>query len=126
MSFYEFVQNNSGGSFDFDGKAGISHFVIVEADSTEEAVSTAREIGLYFDGVGSGQDCSCCGDRWYEPWEEGTETPEIYAQDVSDGIYSPQDALIQGGWMYPKPEGYIHFKDGTIRAVMQTQPEETS
>ena len=30
----------------------------------------AEDIGLYFDGVEQGMDCSCCGDRWYRAWED--------------------------------------------------------
>lgn len=62
--FYTFNQNNSGGGFDFDAKRGISRYVIISADSTEDAIKRAEKIGLYFNGVESGDDCECCGDRW--------------------------------------------------------------
>lgn len=57
MKYYEYRQNNSGGSFT---EPAIS--VFIEADTPEEADSIAIENGLYFGGEG---DCECCGDRWY-------------------------------------------------------------
>jgi len=62
--WYEFRQNNSGGSFAIDNDVTVH--VLIQADSTLEANCKARDIGIYFDGVSNGQDCECCGDRWYE------------------------------------------------------------
>jgi len=66
MTWYEFNQNNSGGSFDYDGSRGISHKVFIEADSAALANVHANYIGIYFDGCDDGHDCHCCGARWYE------------------------------------------------------------
>lgn len=75
--FYHYSQNNSGGVF-----CEPAGEVIVEADSRDEANDIAVEYGVYFNGCATGYDCSCCGDRWYEPWEdEGTDKPEIYGED---------------------------------------------
>lgn len=74
--FYHYSQNNSGGSFDNDDR--VCHHVIVEADSADEADVRAESIGLYFDGVERGLDCSCCGDRWYRAYEKSTAEPMIY------------------------------------------------
>ena len=79
--FYTFSQNNSGGRFHNDRTRGIGSYVIVEADDFEHAIERALEIGLYFDGVDSGDDCECCGDRWC-PQYEGTATPMIYGEEV--------------------------------------------
>jgi hypothetical protein len=117
MMFYTFNQNNSGGSFDFDPQAGVSHFVIVEADSDLDALSRAEDIGLYFDGIEKGYDCECCGDRWYQPYE-ADQTPQVYGRVVQDGVISPSE---EGGrwtdmkWM-KGPEGFIHYKDGRVEA----------
>lgn len=74
MSWYLYHQNNSGGSHEYDADRGISVNVYIEADSADEANERASEIGLYFDGVESGWDCSCCGDRWYAvSCEEGDD-----------------------------------------------------
>jgi hypothetical protein len=61
MPFWEFSQNNSGGSF--DKKMG--HSIYVEADSADEANSRAEGVGVYFNGCVTGGDCPCCGDRWH-------------------------------------------------------------
>lgn len=108
MSFYQFRQNNSGGSFDIDEERGISISVIVEADSYEEANRRAERIGLYFDGCQSGRDCSCCGDRWYEKWcdDEGDEVPSNYGTplvEASDFTFN---------WAGDKPDTFVHLRDG--------------
>ena len=65
--FYEFDQNNSGGVFITDNN--LCHRLYIEADSIDEAISKAEELGCYWDGVTKGLDCPCCGDRWYQPYE---------------------------------------------------------
>ncbi|ANT41068.1 hypothetical protein BI024_gp64 [Streptomyces phage Nanodon] len=107
MAFFEYNQNNSGGSFDRDHSAGISHYVIIEADSAIEANAKAEVIGLYFDGEG---DCSCCGDRWYEAWsdDKGEAVPSVYGTPVSDYDFT-------GGWITDGPECYVHFADGRVQ-----------
>lgn len=107
--FFTFPQNNSGGSFHYDFFAGIGRYVIVEAIDQEHATTRAQQIGLYFDGSG---DCSCCGYRWSEPWdEEGTEEPEIYGQPV-------EQYLAQNGWLHNSREHqvFVHRLTGQINA----------
>ena len=65
--FYEFRQNNSGGSFNYTDD--LDRHVYIEATSALEANSIAKNLGVYFDGVRCGMDCSCCGDRWDETQE---------------------------------------------------------
>ena len=60
---YELTQNNSGGSFVVDDK--LCHRLFIEAESWEEAMDKAEDLGCYWDGVDEGSDCQCCGDRWY-------------------------------------------------------------
>lgn len=89
--FYEFVQNNSGGSF-------YGHYiVIVEAADAENANRIAEGLGVYFDGVSGGQDCSCCGDRWSKQWDDknGTETPMHYGTPIADAVLTWGTALVQ-------------------------------
>lgn len=109
--FFNFSQNNSGGGFDFDAQAGISVNVIVEAADAEEANYRAERIGLYFDGVENGNDCDCCGDRWYEQWrDDGDEVPSVYGTPIE--IYEP---VIK--WLGEKnPNGFVHYLDGTVKA----------
>lgn len=111
MAFFTYNQNNSGGGFDFDERAGITHYVIVEAADAREANYRAERIGLYFDGADDdGPDCPCCGDRWYAAWDddEGTEVPEIYGEPAQDYGTGEFDSM----WMGDRPEVFIHFSDG--------------
>lgn len=73
--FYQFDQNNSGGRFVTDDK--LCHRLFIEADTLSEALEKAEELGCYWNGVADGIDCSCCGDRWYEPCSE-TKVPTSY------------------------------------------------
>lgn len=111
MSFYTFNQNNTGGTFSFRPDAKISHYVIIEASSADEANSRAEDIGLYFDGCDSDIDCSCCGDRWYPVYmDEASDVPEVYGVNVLEENIS-EDSIR---WMDPNPEGYIHYLDGRV------------
>jgi hypothetical protein len=60
--FYEFLQNNSGGSFVSNDK--LCHRLIIEANDEEHATEIAESLGCYWNGVYDGLDCKCCGDRW--------------------------------------------------------------
>ena len=112
MSFYTFNQNNSGGSFQFRPGAGISSYVIIEADDDLEAEYLASRIGLYFNGVEDGIDCGCCGDRWYFPYGDPTEEPEVYGK-----VVRPNQPFVKEGFSFKwmdGPEGYIHYKDNRV------------
>lgn len=71
--FYLFHQNNSGGYFIQNDSVDI--YVMIQAESAEDANNKAEEIGIYFDGVKNGNDCECCGDRWYpiNEWDARNE-----------------------------------------------------
>lgn len=56
-----------------------AHHVVIEARDADHANEIALLNGIYFDGCESGNDCSCCGDRWSPLWkDDGTITPLIY------------------------------------------------
>src|SRR3990167_7584500 len=61
LKFYEFSQNNSGGSFVVD--ENLCHRLFIEADTKNIAKEKMLDLGAYFDGEG---DCECCGNRWSE------------------------------------------------------------
>lgn len=89
MKWFEFSQNNSGGYFDVDDK--VCHRLFIEAESFDDAVEKAEELGCYWDGVDKGIDCSCCGDRWNK-WNDDSVDLERYNNEgyrvgVYDGIY---------------------------------------
>lgn len=113
--FFDYHQNNSGGSFVHDENRGIGYTVIVEATSADDANKRAERIGLYFDGDG---DCSCCGNRWSDKWrnEDGKESPCIYDTDVSEGFYSVDENGFSTMWGL---KSYIHYMDGTVKEVVE-------
>lgn len=74
--FYEFNQNNSGGVFKVDAK--VCHRLFIEADSADEAVTKAEELGCYWYGVDTGVDCPCCGDRWSKDYLDSRSFPMEY------------------------------------------------
>lgn len=89
MTYYTYVQNNTGGSF-----TGPAHYVVVEATAPRIADAIAEEtFGLYFDGWG---DCDCCGSRWSgaADWD-GADVPtiygdtDLYAQAEGDWFTAP-------------------------------------
>lgn len=104
--FYHYSQNNSGGRFDFDESNGITHHVIIEANTYTHANELAEHKGLYFDGYG---DCECCGNRWHEQWQEssGTKTPCVYNTDVSN--------YKNFAFMEPGKEIAVHYLNGDIK-----------
>ena len=57
MKFYIFNQNNTGGTWD----RLLGFKVIIEAENPRQANKLAEVMGVYFDGVESGEDCPCCG-----------------------------------------------------------------
>lgn len=103
--FYHFNQNNSGGSFDFDETAGITHHVVIEARSASEANEKAEALGLYFNGEG---DCPCCGNRWSSQWwdEDGSDEPLVYGS-------APNDPNLMR-WMEAGKEVVVHYADGRM------------
>lgn len=98
--FYSYHQNNSGGSFQIDDK--VTTYVIIEADTANEANEVAEGVGLYFDGYG---DCECCGSRWSSAWSgDGTAEPEIYGAPANEY----KSTWVEEG----EPSVYVYYKDG--------------
>lgn len=89
LNWYMFSQNNSYGRFEVDDK--VCHRLYIEAETFDEAVEKAEELGCYWDGVEKGIDCPCCGDRWDKcnkhPIDLKKYDTEGMAAEVSDGIY---------------------------------------
>jgi hypothetical protein len=89
LKFYEYSQNNTGGSFVTDDK--LCHRLFIEAESESEADSIAEDLGCYWDGVNEGSDCPCCGDRWYG----GHEVELMTMSTEKDGAY-PVEEWVDG------------------------------
>lgn len=97
--FFEYHQNNSGGSFCLP-----AIYVIVEAYSASEADDRAEDLGLYFDGSG---DCSCCGRRWSGAYGKGDTEPKIYDVPVKESLKEGYD------WSTPEiPNALVYTLDG--------------
>lgn len=103
--FYRYHQNNSGGSFSHDERAGIGYEVAIEADSADEANFRAENIGLYFDGNG---DCACCGSRWSSAYDWLGVDPKPDDYSVAPTF------TLRGGWGIPS---YVHYKNGVVQKV---------
>lgn len=87
--FYRYAQNNSGGVL-----VG-AQYVIVEAESLEEAEARAASAGVYFDGVEKALDCECCGDRWSRYPDEFSTRDEALAALVAHGPVEGEPPLYQ-------------------------------
>ena len=101
--FFEYHQNNSGGMFDINDKAGIGPRVWVEATNAADANDRAERIGIYFNGCASGLDCSCCGDRWSSAW--GGDKGEDEVKPNSEYDFTWHGTV------------YVHRLDGTIERI---------
>lgn len=99
--FYTYSQNNSGGSFERNDN--VCEYVIVEADSFEDADRRAEDIGIYFNGVADGFDCNCCGDRWQSAYDWSVnEEPCIYGKPLREHTRA-----------WAREKAYIYYKDGS-------------
>jgi hypothetical protein len=114
--FYQFRQNNSGGSFVENNK--VAHFVIIEAEDHVQANEIAESIGIYFDGCEKELDCDCCGDRWSEVEEgEGDETPVLYGEPIN----KYDDWFCNKGDVYC----YLYKLDGEVVTYRKGESDET-
>lgn len=94
LKLYRFRQTNSGGFFHYT--EDLDKNVYIQATSTYEANGRAEELGIYFDGCRSGQDCNCCGDRWDEAEEyRAIESSEEFVERLKwDAEYMEANSII--------------------------------
>jgi hypothetical protein len=108
--FYTFRQNNSGGSFVIDDAVTIN--VIIEAANETQANAIAERVGIYFNGVDNGDDCDCCGDRWYPVSDyDGKESPTVYGVSPEVYVSERQDWMR---WADKGEEVVLYYLDGTV------------
>lgn len=109
LKWYQFRQNNSGGRFTQNDSVGT--YVLIQARSGEEANDLAEDkAGIYFNGCDDGQDCSCCGDRWYRTSsDDGDKEPLIYDTPVEDYFSSPSNGLRS----FFNTTAVVYYFDGT-------------
>lgn len=101
--FYSFRQNNPYGIW-----KDPAIWVIVEADSVDEANRIAQDNGVYFDGCADEIDCPCCGDRWSRQWSDeiGMKDPGCYGS----GDLLEDELLVTGD--YTCATHAIFYKEG--------------
>lgn len=75
--FYPYNQNNSGGHY--VGPAA----VIVESPTIEASWDTMRR---WIDEHSTHHYCTCCGERWRKPWDDGYDTLAEAAEWIYDGV----------------------------------------
>ena len=104
--FYEFDQNNSGGWFEENDK--LCAILFIEAETQQEAVLKAENLGCYWNGVSKGIDCECCGDRWHKPYSS-----KVFPMGQFDNIeeYAQYLSNEYGGWT--TPDVRVFYEDGT-------------
>ena len=113
LKWYEFSQNNSGGSFVVNDK--VTHRVLIEAGSEYEATEKALELGIYFNGVADGIDCGCCGDRW-DSGEEVT-SPVKWRGELLEDMDEYAELLVHYyGWIQDDsgPDIRMYHVDGKV------------
>ena len=108
IKYYHYHQNNSGGSFHYDDDLTLD--VVIAAHSAEHADERAVARGIYFDGVGNGNDCSCCGDRWCRAEDyDARDFPHVYGNPVAHAIAGVID------WTRGEhPHTIVHHLDGSV------------
>lgn len=103
--FYEFSQNNTGGSFVTNDK--LCHRIFIEATTESEAVQKAEDLGCYWNGVNDGNDCPCCGDRWYASPDEidlSRWQKDGYTVGVYDHYKNAEKLWFEKFGQYPRIE----------------------
>ena len=109
MKLFDFNQNNSGGSFHINDD--VTYHVYVEAETAKQANKWAKNnTPIYFNGCSKGNDCSCCGDRWYK------------VSDYNGEEYDSKEAALEHfktkkAGMFDV-ESIIYFKDGTKEKIV--------
>ena len=119
QGFFHFSQNNSGGSFDINDRVTVS--VYIEALNADDANDRAERIGIYFNGCSTGQDCSCCGDRWYSAYGSPafTNLQEIINQ--YDEMENGKDSWRKRSQWADDNEPFviIYSLDGTVTKLVK-------
>lgn len=114
LKWYKFDQNNSGGSFDEDKK--VCPRVFIQALSAEDANQKAESLGIYFNGVEEGQDCECCGDRWY-PVDDSLDFPLPWADGLSFENVEEYAYFLARNYGWGKVKCRLFYADGLIKEI---------
>lgn len=96
LKWYMFDQNNSGGSFVVDDK--LCHRLFIEAESFDDAVMKAEDLGCYWNGVEDGRDCPCCGDRWSKWNDDSVDIERYKTEGYTASVYDNIWSDTEGEW----------------------------
>lgn len=113
--FYEFNQNNSGGSFDVTDT--LCHRLLIQADNEKDAILVAESLGCYWNGCDSGTDCDCCGDRWSKDFIDEIPESDIKYDDIvfQNVEQYAQHFANEYGWT--TPDCRIFYKNGKVKEI---------
>lgn len=114
MKLYQFDQNNSAGVW-----KGPARIVLVEALSPEDALSVAEDFGVYLDGVSSGEDCKCCGDRWYRRWFGES----VKLEDLVDQLSMELEFMENHSWYLDEAVPAVFLKTAEKNITYNTAAE---
>lgn len=114
MNWYEFNQNNSGGSFHVNSY--VCHRVFIEAETEEAAVEKAEGMGIYFNGCEDDRDCPCCGDRWYRTYD-AVEFPIDFGRDGVFEAMEPYVCFLATKYGWTDPDIRLYYADGRVGEV---------
>jgi hypothetical protein len=106
--FFHYRQNNSGGSF--IKRNGLDVLVVIEAMDYLHANAIAEDKGIYFHGCSSGRDCSCCGDRWYEQYDNSDGYTKVFEDKT---LKQKETAMKNNTDDYPN-HFVIYYLDGRV------------
>lgn len=106
--WFEFRQNNSGGSFEVTSE--VCHRVFIEAANDVAALAKGLDMGIYLNGVRDGIDCGCCGDRWGEPDE--VKFPLNYGRGIIFDAIEPYAQYLANQYGCTKPDARLYYADG--------------
>ena len=97
--FYLYFQNNSGGYYVTNAEFGIGEFIIIEANSENDADDKLFDITSNKDEFVS--YCECCGFRW--------------SYDCEDSSSDWRNFLSRS--FVRSSEGYVHYLNGSIESI---------
>jgi hypothetical protein len=120
MAFYEFDQNNTGGSFDVDDK--LCRRLWIEADSESEAEAKAFNMGVYYNGCDDERDCPCCGDRWYSP-SVMKQFPYKYSDKTTFQSIDDYAQYMADNYGWTVPDIRIFYKDGNVKEIFRNKAD---
>ena len=118
LKWFEFGQNNSGGSFVVTSE--LCHRVWIQAPNDVAALAKALDLGVYLHGVRDGIDCGCCGDRWHEPYRP-TEFPMDYGSGLTFSGPEEYAQYLADKYGWTAPDARLYYADGRVTEIYRRE-----